>query len=131
MNGLRDFGASSASHRVFPFSKVSGTTRTLAYNTTLAASQFVGVAAWHSDSGVTEEVAVWVNGLFRFPLKSSRFAKPLLRVIPCGSGTTLFNQKVALDAASSDYIGLCAEFGSFKSSAEVVLRSRRTDLWTL
>lgn len=131
-DGLRGRGTSVATYRAFPFSKLSGATLSLSSNIGLAASNFLGVAAWHSDSGVTEEVAVWTCGLFEFPLKSARFAKPLLRVLPCGSGVTLYNQKIQVDASgSSRYIGLCAEYGQFKTNVQVVLRSRKLDGWTL
>jgi len=131
-NGLRDFGLSTASHRAFPFSEMSGVTRSLASNVGLAATYFLGVAAWHSDSGVTGDLSVWTWGLFDYPLKNSRFVKPLLRIVPCGSGITLYNQKLAVDnSGSTKYIGLCAEYGKFKSSVQAVLRSRRLDNWTL
>lgn len=132
VNGLRTRGTSTASFRAFPFSKVSGSTLSLSSNVELAATNFLGVAAWHSDNGVTEELGVWTHGLFEFPLKSARFAKPLLRVLPCGSGVTLYNQKVQVDTSgSTKYIGLCAEYGQFKANAQVILRSRKLDGWTL
>jgi hypothetical protein len=69
-------------------------------------------------------------GFFRNP--DARFAKPLYRVLPCGSGVTLYNQKIQIDSSgSTNYIGICAEYGQFKSSAQVVLRSRRLDSWGL
>lgn len=131
-NGLRARGTSTASHRAFPFNKLSGASRTLSNNIQLASTYFLGVAAWHSDSGVTESICVWTHGLFEYPLKNARFAKPLLRVLPCGSGVTLYNQKVQVDSSgSTKYIGICAEYGQYKASAQVVLRSRRLDLWSL
>jgi len=123
VDGLRSRGTSTATWGAFPLSKISGTTLTLASNRTLAATYFLGVAAWHSDSGVTEELSVHIDGLFNYPLKGARHVKPLYRVIPCGSGVTLYNQKVAVDNSSGDYIGTVAEYGTFKSSVEFVVTS--------
>ena len=68
-DGLRNKGASTADRYGYPFEKMSGATRTLASNRLLAAEHFLGVAAWHSDAGVTENLAVHITGLFRYPLK--------------------------------------------------------------
>jgi hypothetical protein len=125
VDGLRDKGTSTASNTVFPFSKLSGSTNTLASNRTLAAENFVGVAAWHSDSGVTELLAVHIDGLFRYPLKNARHTKVGYHVIPAGSGITLYDQKVAVTSSSSDYIGIACDSEDFASSVDV----RISTLW--
>jgi hypothetical protein len=137
VDGLRDKGVSTASWCGFPFAKLSRTTRSLSSNMELASTYFLGVAAWHSDlddngSGVTREIGVWVEGLFQYPLKRSRTIKPLYRVLPCGSGVTLYNQRIQADSSgSTKYIGICAEHGKWKSSARAILRSRTLIGWSL
>ena len=103
-----------------------GSPRTLASNRLLAAEYFLGVAGHHSDSGVTGDLLVWNSGLFKYPLKNARFAKPGYKMIPAGSGVTLYSQKLAIESGTTTYyIGQCAEYGQFKSSVECILRSRR------
>jgi hypothetical protein len=123
VDGLRTKGASSADWYAYPFSKLSGTTRTLASNRELAAKHFLGVALWHSDSGVTETIGVHLQGLFKYPLKNARHTKVGYHVIPAGSGVTLYNQKLAVTSSSSDRIGLVAKGGTFQSAVEVVIWS--------
>ncbi|MBW8001753.1 MAG: hypothetical protein FVQ80_06985 [Planctomycetes bacterium] len=133
-NGLRSQGASTADWYGYPFSKLSGSTVTLASNRNLAATNFLGVAAWHSDSGVTEKLAVHVGGLFLFGLKNVRTLKVGQQVIPAGSGVTLYNQKVTTSVSgSSDHVGLVARGGSFQSVVEfslLTLFSGNTNLIT-
>lgn len=121
VDGLRDRGTSTASWTLFPLSAVSSVTNTLEANRTLAKTYFYGVAAWHSDSGVTEKLAVHCSGLFRYPLKNSRKVRPFYRVQPAGSGTTLYAQKVQVATSGSDYIGAAAEYADFASDVEFVL----------
>jgi len=123
VNGLRNKGASTSTNYGFPFSKISGSTNTLSSNITLAKSNFLGVAAWHSDSGVTEEIAIYTGGLFTYPLRNSRTAKSMFMATPAGSGTTLFNQKITIQSSSTDNIGILADHGTFKGSAEFVLKT--------
>ena len=121
VDGLRDRGVSIKDHYGYPFNKVSGTTLTLASNITLAAENFVGVAASYSDSGVTESIAVHMKGLFKYSLKISRYPKIGQCIIPTGSGVTLFNQRVAVQDSISDAIGKVADSGKFKSSVEMFI----------
>jgi len=118
-NNLRDGGDSTANWTAYPFSDLYGTTRTLASNRTLAATYFIGVAGWHSDSGVTEKISVMTDGLFNYPMKHARHTKLTRYIIPAGSGTTLYSQKVAVSSTSSDYIGLVCDSGDFRSSVDV------------
>src|SRR4030042_989278 len=82
VNGLRLRGVSTADWYGYPFSKISGSTLTLESNQALAQANFLGVAAWHKESGNTSRIAVYVEGLFRFPLKSSRKLKMGYYVTP-------------------------------------------------
>ena len=118
---LLDRGTSTADYFLYPFSKLSGSTLSLSSNITLARENFIGVAAWHSTSGVTEDLAIWIHGRFKFDLKNSRFVKPLFSVIPAGSGVTLYNQKVAVDSASSEILGVATEYRQFSSSVRMQL----------
>lgn len=120
VDGLRLKGTSTADNYVYPFNQLSGVTHTLASNILLAAANFIGVAAWHSDSGVTEDLFIWVDHDFRFDLKNMKKVRPLYRVIPAGSGTTLFNQKVNLDTSgtTTKYIGVATSGGDLRSYVE-------------
>lgn len=120
VDGLRDKGTSTADNYAYPFNQLSGTTQTLASNIVLAATNFVGIAAWHSDSGITEELFVYIDHDFSFNLKNLKSVRPLYRVIPAGSGTTLFNQKVNIDKSgtTTKYIGLVTHSGDLKASVE-------------
>ena len=120
VDALRSRGTSSKDYYAYPFSDVSGTTLSLASNRTLASENFVGVAAWHSDGGVTETIAIHTSGLFKYPLKNSRHLKIGKNILPAGSGVTLHNQRVSISSsASSDHIGLVANSGTFQSSVEM------------
>jgi len=102
-NGLRNGGASVADFTAYPFSYIGGSTKTLASNQDLAADNFLGVALYTSDSGVTEQLAIATSGHFKFPLKSSRTFKTGETVMPTGSGTSLFSQRVELWQAGTTY----------------------------
>jgi len=120
VDGLRSKGLSSKDYYAYPLSKVSGSTNTLASNMRLAAENFLGVAAWHSDSGVTEKIAVHIDGLFKYPLKNSRKLKPTYYITATGSGVTLYNQKVSVSSSGvSDAIGFVATSGTFMSEVEM------------
>lgn len=127
-NGLRSRGISTADWYGYPFSKVSGSTLTLASNITLASENFLGVAGWHSESGVTEDIVVFYRGMFNYPLKNSRYTKIGYDIIPCGSGVTLYNQKVAMTSSSGDYIGKVANSNQFSSNVDAMLISRIIEL---
>ncbi len=119
VNGLRSKGTSTADYYAYPFSKVSGTTVTLASNRAIAADNFLGVAAWHSDSGVTEKISVHIDGLFKYPLKNSRTLKVGYWVVPSGSGSTLHSQTVIVNSsATSNRIGIVGNSGTFQSQVE-------------
>lgn len=119
-DGLRDKGTSTADWYAYPFSKISGSTVSLASNRDLAGDNFIGVAAWHSDSGVTEKIGIYIKGLFSYPLKNARHLRTRRNVIAAGSGVTLFSQKVAVVSSSSTHcIGLVAKPGDFKSVVEM------------
>lgn len=124
INGLRKRGTSIADFYIYPFDNISGTTLTLASNKTLAAGNFLGVASWHSDLDVTEQISVELVGLFSYPLKMSRTLNLGYDIVPVGSGVTLYNQKVGVEESSSDTIGKVAISGKFKSSVEMFIRSR-------
>lgn len=125
IDGLRGDGSSTADHRAYPFSKLAGVTGTLAGNRYLARRFFVGVAGWHSDSGVTEKISIYTTGLFRYPLKHSKHVRAGSYVIPAGSVTRLYDQKVATTtSATSDYIGVACKGGVFQSTVDM-------NLWTL
>ena len=118
-DGLRDKGSSTADYYSYPFGKISGATVTLASNRALAADNFLGVAAWHSDSGVTEKIAVHIDGLFKYPLKNSRTLRVKQWVEPSGSGVTLYAQKVQTNSsATSNRIGIVGNSGTFQSQVE-------------
>jgi len=121
VNGLRDRGSSVANYKGYPFSKISGATLSLASRQTLAYQNFLGVAAWHSESGVTEQIAVHINGLFNYPLKNASHTKVGYYVIPAGSGVTLYNQAVTISSSGTSRIGMVADSGEFRSSVNVVL----------
>lgn len=118
VDGLRDKGTSTANEYVYPFSKISGATGTLASNKILAERNFFGVAAWHSDSGVTESLAIIFKGIFNMPIKSLKTTKVRNYVIPAGSGVTLYNQKVDISSSTTNYIGFVYNSGSFQSSVD-------------
>lgn len=103
INGLRDNGNSSGNNSAYPFRTIGGTTKTLVSNQDLAADNFLGVAMGGSDSGVTENIAVAVSGHFEFPLRSPKTHKVGQVVMPAGSGTSLYNQKVVMWASGSSY----------------------------
>ena len=126
VDGLRKRGTSTKDYYIYPFSDISGSTLTLASNKALAVENFLGVATWHSDSGVTESISVELEGLFCYPLKLSRTVKTGYTIIPVGSGTTLYSQKVGvdIDADITYAIGKAAESGEFKSSIEMFIKSR-------
>jgi len=122
---LRNKGTSAADGYVYPFSKISGTTLTLASNRNLAYQNFFGVAAGYSESGVTEEISVYLLGLFRYPLRNTRSIRVGDYVVPAGSGVTLYNQVVAVaKSGCSDIIGLVSKSGDFESEVDTVLRSK-------
>ena len=124
-NGLRGKGTSSMDGHAYPFSKLSGSTRTLASNRNLAYQNFFGIAASYSESGVTEEISVYLKGLFRYPLRNARSIKVGYYVVPTGSGVTLYNQSVAVvESGCSDIIGLVAKNGNFVSHVESVMLSK-------
>ena len=120
VDGLRERGSSSADWYAYPFSKISGTTLSLASNKELAYDNFIGIASWHSDSGVTEDIHVFIEGLFSYPLKNARYVKPLYAVIPSGSGVTLYDQRVAIESGTTNtkIIGLATHKKQFASSVE-------------
>ena len=125
VNKLRIFGASTADGYAYPFSKLSGTTKTLASNRNLAYQNFFGIAASSSETGVTEEISVYLKGLFRFPLRNARSFKTGDYIIPAGSGVTLYNQAVAaVKSGCSDIIGTVARSGDFKSEVDGVFASK-------
>lgn len=119
-DGLMERGSSTADWNVYPFSKISGTTLTLSSNKRLAYNNFIGIAAWHHDSGVTEEMNVYIEGLFKYPLKNARYVKPLYAVVPSGSGVTLHDQRVAIESGTTNttIIGLAAHRLKFASSVK-------------
>jgi hypothetical protein len=102
-DGLRNGGASSANYSAYPFSKIGGVTKTLASNQELAADNFLGVSMYTSDSGTTEPLTIATAGHFKFPLKSSKTFKVGETVMPTGSGTSLFNQKIELWQSGTTY----------------------------
>ena len=130
VNGLRERGISIADNYIYPFNKISGTTLTLASNKNLASENFLGVSSWHSDSGVTEKLSVEIVGLFSYPLKLSKTLKIGYDIIPVGSGTTLYNQKVGVESDSSYAIGKVAISGKFKSSVEMFIQSKVLNVGT-
>lgn len=118
-DGLRSKGISTADYYAYPFSKISGATVALASNRVLASDNFLGVAAWHSDSGVTEKITAHIDGLFKYPLKNSRTLKVGYWVVPSGSGVTLYGQKVQIESSStSNRIGIVGNSGTFQSQVE-------------
>ena len=125
VNKLRLFGASTADGYGYPFSKVSGSTKTLASNRNLAYQNFFGVAASSSEAGVTEEISVYLKGPFRYPLRNARSVKVGDYIVPAGSGVTLYNQAVAaVKSGCSDIIGTVARSGDFKSEVDTVMLSK-------
>ncbi len=125
VDGLRDRGSSSWDGYAYPFSKISGSTLTLASNRTLAYENFFGIATSFSESGVTEDIGVYLYGLFRYPLRNARSVKVGDYVVPSGSGTTLYNQVVAaVKSGCSDIIGLTAKNGNFTSEVDFIARSK-------
>lgn len=124
LNNLRNRGSSTATYHAYPFSKISGSTLTLESNRTLASESFLGIAGWHSESGATETIIVYIEGKFNYPLKNQRYTKIGFDVIPAGSGVTLYNQKVAVTSSSDDSIGKVADSGQFRSSVDVDVESR-------
>jgi len=124
IDGLRTRGVSTANYAVYPFSNLSGLTLTLASNRTLAAENFLGVAAWHSDSGVTETISVFIEGLFKFDLKHSSYTKIGHNVYPTGSGVTLYNQTIGAQDSIENAIGKVAKSARFANKVEMFIRSR-------
>lgn len=124
-NGLRNRGTSIWDGWVYPFSKISGSTLTLASNRNLAYQNFFGIAASSKEAGVTDEISVYLHGLFCYPLRNARTTKVGDYVIPAGSGVTLYNQVVAVvKSGCSDIIGLVVKSGDFKSEVNIVMRSK-------
>ena len=110
IDGLRNEGASTANNSAYPFKLIKGTANTLASNQELAADNFLGVALSGSrgviltnDSGTTENIAVAISGHFKFPLKSPKTHRLAQAVMPTGSGTALYNQKVMIWESGSTY----------------------------
>lgn len=103
VNGLRNNGSSTANSTAYPFETLGGSTKTLASNQELAADNFLGVALYNSRAGVTEPLAIATSAHFKFPLKSPRTYRVSEVVMPSGSGTTLYNQKVEMWASGSTY----------------------------
>lgn len=124
-NGLRNRGTSTWDGYVYPFSKISGSTLTLASNRNLAYRNFFGIAAGSKESGVTEDVGVYLQGIFRYPLRNARTVKVGDYIVPTGSGVTLYNQAVAVvKSGCSDIIGLNVKYGEFKSEVDVMMSSK-------
>lgn len=125
VNGLRSRGTSTGDGYVYPFNKISGSTLTLASNRQLAYENFFGVAAGYSESGVTEDISVYLHGYFRYPLRNARTIKVGDYVVPAGSGVTLYNQVVAVvKSGCSDIIGIVGRNGDFKSEVDTVIKSK-------
>ena len=103
VNGLRNNGNSTADNTAYSFRTIGGSTKTLASNQDLAADNFLGVALYDTDSGVTETLAVATSGHFKFPLKSPRTHHVGQMVMPVGSGTSLYSQKAMMWASGSTY----------------------------
>jgi len=122
-NKLRNRGVSVADHYAYPFGKISGTTLTLASNITLAKTHFIGVATSPSDSGVTEQIGVYAGGLFRYPMKNARKVHFGYYALPCGSGVTLYNQKLNLSATSANMIAKICCGGDLTTTVEVQISS--------
>lgn len=123
-DGLREKGTSTATFKVFPFDKISGASNTLSQNISLARDNFLGISAWHSDSGVTEKVGVYINGTFSYPIKNTKTVKPFYYATPCGSGTTLFNQKIAVEETKDNMIGIISDYGVYKSTTNILFQSK-------
>lgn len=123
-NGLRTRGSSTRDWYGYPFSKVSGSTLSLSSNRTLAKDHFLGVAATYSEPGVTENIGVYITGLFRFNLKNSRLLKLGYYIVPAGSGVTLYNQKVAISNSTTNKIGVVGKYGTFQAEVEMSIQSR-------
>jgi hypothetical protein len=124
-NGLRNRGTSVWDGYAYPFSKISGSTLTLASNRNLAYQNFFGVAASFSESGVTEDIGVYLCGLFRYPLRNARSINVGDYILPAGSGVTLYNQVISVvKSGCSDIIGIVARHGDFKSDVDMVVRSK-------
>lgn len=124
-NGLRNRGASTWDGYVYPFNKISGSTFTLASNRNLAYENFFGIAASSKESGVTEDIGVYLQGIFHYPLRNARTVKVGDYIVPTGSGVTLYNQVVAVvKSGCSDIIGLNVKYGEFKSEVDIVISSK-------
>lgn len=115
IDGLRNNGSSSANNSAYPFGKVGGTTKTLASNQQLAAAHFLGMAMEQSFSGITEQLTVATAGHLKYPLRYGKTFKAGEVVMPQGSGTSLYSQKIALWESGSTYaLGRTAEEGTRK-----------------
>ena len=124
VDGLRTRGVSVADNYVYPFSSLSGATLSLSSNKTLAHENFLGVAAHWSRSGVTENLAVYITGLYKYPLKNSRKVKVGYYIVPSGSGVTLHNQYVSISSSSTNSIGIAGAHAEFASAVEMVLLNK-------
>ena len=110
VDGLRNNGESTANNSVYPFRLIGGATKTLISNQKLAADNFLGVAlsgsegvVLISDSGTTENIAIATTGYFKYPLRSPKTYKVGEVIMPTGSGTSLYSQKVILWESGSTY----------------------------
>lgn len=118
-------GSSTADDYGYPFNKLSCSTNSLAWNKRLAKQHFIGVAMTFSDAGVTEKIGVWTKGIFKYPLKHARALRTGYDIVPCGTGVTLYNQRVAVESGNSTYrIGKSTESGNFKASVRMRIISR-------
>ena len=123
-DGLRLNGTSSKTYTAFSFSQTGGATKTLASNQNLAATNFLGVAMDASDSGVTENIPVATSGYFKFPLRSPKTFRATETVMPTGSGTSLYDQKVELWSSGSTYpLGYTVRGRTRGSQATFLLRT--------
>lgn len=124
VDGLRNNGASTANNSVYPFSQIGGTTKTLASNQQLAAENFLGMALEKSFSGITEQLAVATGGHVKYPLRYGKTFSVGEVVMPQGSGTSLFSQKICLWESGSTYaLGRTVEEGTRKMYVEFILAS--------
>lgn len=103
VDGLRNNGNSTANDTAYPFETIGGSTKTLASNQDLAADNFLGVAMYDTDSGVTETLTVAISGHFKFPLRSPKTHYLGQVVMPAGSGTSLYSQRVEMWASGATY----------------------------
>jgi hypothetical protein len=123
LDGLRNNGGSVADYSAYPFSTIGGATKTLASNQSLAADNFLGVALSGSDSGTTENLAFATTGYFKFPLRAAKSYKLGNVVMPAGSGTSLYSQKVTMwDSGSTYPLGYATEDELRGSNVTFLLR---------